>query len=335
MKFEDMDVKKRYADGEKRQKYLDSTKEKYSDSEADEIEKTLKKIDELSETDNKYEDSIASLAYFEEEERRKEEAEFLKQFPEFNPKEPGISKEEKEKREKIISKHLSRIGDRMSDMKMEIIGAERDKYIDELTGLKNKNAFLKEIPEAINLAMRNDKPFVLIMSDLDKFKDLNDAYGHSAGDKVLQEVALSIKSSMRESFFVYRFGGEEVAVFVAGCDEERGRVIAEKIRSKVEELTIKTRDNDGKIVEIKQTISIGYVSSDLIPGYLQLKEEIKQKLEKNPEIVREKEFKKTLEEKLKEVTKQAVRGADSALYQSKLEGRNKTSVYRQKKIEIL
>ena len=76
------------------------------------------------------------------------------------------------------------------------------------------------------------------MIDIDDFKLVNDTYGHMVGDHVLREVAGGIEESVRASDLVARFGGEEFAVILVGCPEDALLVLAEKVRSTVEEMTV-------------------------------------------------------------------------------------------------
>jgi len=85
---------------------------------------------------------------------------------------------------------------------------------DALTGLANRNQFNIRFSDAINLVKRNKKHFALILIDLDKFKNINDTYGHPFGDSYLQHVADLLMDSCREVDTVSRFGGDEFAIIL-------------------------------------------------------------------------------------------------------------------------
>ncbi|VFQ46482.1 diguanylate cyclase [Desulfoluna butyratoxydans] len=124
--------------------------------------------------------------------------------------------------------------------------------IDPLTGLYNRR-YLQEYTEKIVAGvLRRGKNIGLIMCDLDYFKQVNDTYGHHAGDLVLQETAKTIAQSVRDSDIVIRFGGEEFLVVLLDINDGESIDIAEKIRLKVQQ--VKFRLPDGVI---QKTISLG------------------------------------------------------------------------------
>ena len=94
------------------------------------------------------------------------------------------------------------------------------------------------------------------MIDLDLFKDVNDLYGHQAGDAVLAEVAQTLKKRIRASDILGRYGGEEFVVVLVAMDPEKASQIAESIRESIEELRI---SHAGKVMKI--TVSIGVATS--------------------------------------------------------------------------
>ena len=96
------------------------------------------------------------------------------------------------------------------------------------------------------------------MLDADKFKNVNDTYGHKIGDKVLIELAQVCTHSLREDDVVARFGGEEFVVFLNNTDTNSAIKVAERLRQNIE--TTSVNDDNGN--EIKFTVSIGVVSSE-------------------------------------------------------------------------
>ena len=89
---------------------------------------------------------------------------------------------------------------------------------DALTGLDNRKRFEERIDDAVNFAKRNKAHLALMMLDLDKFKPINDTYGHLAGDEVLKTVSERLTQIMRETDFVARLGGDEFAVITTSVD---------------------------------------------------------------------------------------------------------------------
>jgi diguanylate cyclase (GGDEF)-like protein len=100
--------------------------------------------------------------------------------------------------------------------------------VDPLTGALNRSALEARLPEiAKEIAGR---PVTLMVADLDHFKVVNDTYGHDAGDAVLVEVARRLQDELRSVDVLYRVGGEEFVVLLAGTDETEGTIIAERLR---------------------------------------------------------------------------------------------------------
>lgn len=86
---------------------------------------------------------------------------------------------------------------------------------DPLTGLANRNQYNKKLKEAAALSLRSDQPFALMLLDLDKFKPVNDLYGHPIGDLLLQHVSQVLLSCCRETDTVARLGGDEFAIILS------------------------------------------------------------------------------------------------------------------------
>ena len=124
---------------------------------------------------------------------------------------------------------------------------------DQMTGLYNRR-FLEEYVETLVATVTRKKGVIgLLMCDLDFFKEVNDKHGHDAGDAVLIETAKVIASNARSADLTIRFGGEEFLVIVNDAKEGEAEVVAERIRTKIEELKVKT---SGGIIQ--KTISVGY-----------------------------------------------------------------------------
>jgi diguanylate cyclase (GGDEF)-like protein len=124
--------------------------------------------------------------------------------------------------------------------------------IDPLTGLYNRR-FLKETINTITAQIKRSGTTLGILAiDVDYFKQVNDTYGHDAGDKVLMEVAKTIKSSIRESDIAVRYGGEEFLVLLIDVQPGSTVHVAEKIRKAVENKVI-----DIGTAQLKKTVSIG------------------------------------------------------------------------------
>jgi diguanylate cyclase (GGDEF)-like protein len=131
-------------------------------------------------------------------------------------------------------------------------------YIDYLTKVDNRRSFFEKAAKMIGLARRNHFIISILMVDIDFFKNINDSYGHEAGDEVLKVVSQKISKTIRESDLVGRIGGEEFAVLLVNCNKENLIKVAEKIRKVIEETIVDYKGN-----KINITISIGaYVSKE-------------------------------------------------------------------------
>lgn len=101
---------------------------------------------------------------------------------------------------------------------------------DALTGLPNRLLFQDRLEQAVNRAIRSEKPGALLFLDLDRFKSINDSLGHQVGDKLLKQVAGRLQQLLRDEDTLARLGGDEFTLVVEGMDRpEQAVVIAEKI----------------------------------------------------------------------------------------------------------
>jgi diguanylate cyclase (GGDEF)-like protein len=123
---------------------------------------------------------------------------------------------------------------------------------DGLTKIANRAAFDKRLDEEIQSAQAEGHALGLILMDLDKFKSLNDTYGHQIGDDALRHAARCLNEVVKHSAFPARYGGEEFAVIVAHKAAEEVRALAEQIRRTLEMNPVKTEQGDLPI-----TASIG------------------------------------------------------------------------------
>jgi diguanylate cyclase (GGDEF)-like protein len=125
-------------------------------------------------------------------------------------------------------------------------------YIDPLTGLNNRAAFDKSIEQEIDLATRHDNTLSLMMLDIDRFKQINDNYGHIVGDAVLKSFADCIMECMRRSDIVFRYGGEEFAILLRNTQISGAKLLAERMRMAVENMKF-----DYNNIKLNVSVSIG------------------------------------------------------------------------------
>lgn len=110
---------------------------------------------------------------------------------------------------------------------------EREADTDALTGLHNRRYYYRRIHQEMERADRLDKPFSVILVDIDHFKDVNDTWGHPVGDDVLERVARLLEQGVRKSDSVCRVGGEEFFVLMPDCPIDRAAAIAERLRQQL------------------------------------------------------------------------------------------------------
>ena len=124
---------------------------------------------------------------------------------------------------------------------------------DGLTKVYNKRYFAERLISELRFATRHRAALALLFLDLDHFKNINDTFGHVAGDKVLAAVALTLAKSVRNEDVVARYGGEEFAVLLRATPVPHVRGTAERLRRQVEALAVDA--DDGNPIHV--TVSIG------------------------------------------------------------------------------
>lgn len=142
----------------------------------------------------------------------------------------------------VISRELSRKNRELAAANRQISELART---DGLTGMTNRRYFQERYEEAFSLAKRNELSFSVVMMDLDYFKNINDTYGHDAGDRVLQTFAALLKEQVRHEDLPARYGGEEFIVMMPLTGIEGAVAFAERVRKALSEMDI--LDNGQKI----------------------------------------------------------------------------------------
>jgi diguanylate cyclase (GGDEF)-like protein len=149
----------------------------------------------------------------------------------------------------IIVSTLSVMWMEIESLQSELVRAAR---YDALTGLYNRGTFLEEFEREVSRCARGGPAFSLAVFDLDRFKRLNDQYGHPFGDRVLKAFAEVLRADIRKHDAVGRYGGEEFALLMPNTGKETAMRVAERVRRDLEARGITV---DGKRIEV--TVSGG------------------------------------------------------------------------------
>ncbi len=162
---------------------------------------------------------------------------------------------------------------------------------DQLTGVQNRRYFEHRCAVEISQACRYKHPLACMFLDIDKFKRINDTYGHQTGDEVLRSVATEIQGQLRSGDTIARYGGEEFVVLLPQSEVYHAFQIAERIRVRIEQKPFHTAS--GQLIKV--TISIGLSALPTKTGGIEHQE----------------------------LATRLVEAADQALYQAKNTGRNR------------
>jgi diguanylate cyclase (GGDEF)-like protein len=170
----------------------------------------------------------------------------------------------------LLAKTFRKMSNRLQDYKFNLemkitartkeleeikIFAETQARTDPLTNLPNRRAFFEFGRLEIEEFKRYGHDLTLIMLDIDRFKNINDTYGHAVGDEVLKGLAILLLETTRSSDLAARIGGEEFAILLSHTKLEDGESIAEKLREEIQASTIKINN-----IELTYTASFGVVT---------------------------------------------------------------------------
>jgi diguanylate cyclase (GGDEF)-like protein len=109
---------------------------------------------------------------------------------------------------------------------------------DSLTGLYVRRYFMVKLHEELQRAERYKNILSIVMADLDRFKDINDTYGHDAGDRVLKSIGKFLQQNIRDVDVVARYGGEEFVLMIPEAAKDAARILSERLRKNLSEMKI-------------------------------------------------------------------------------------------------
>jgi len=125
---------------------------------------------------------------------------------------------------------------------------------DHLTGILNRRAFSEAAGARAQSARSAHAPLAVVMFDIDRFKAVNDRYGHDAGDQVLRELAAVVAPELREGEILARYGGEEFIAMPLNCDRDGARAVAERLRAAIEATAIELAD--GRVLHVTASFGV-------------------------------------------------------------------------------
>ena len=151
------------------------------------------------------------------------------------------------------------VADRLRAQRVALSEAERRAQTDPLTGVLNRRSLIERLDAACARAKARGLPIALLFIDLDHFKQINDTFGHQAGDACLRAIIDPIHAELRQSDVIGRYGGEEFVVILSSADAAAATPIAQRILERVADVRV-----DGFGAPISVTCSIGIAASDTL-----------------------------------------------------------------------
>lgn len=158
-----------------------------------------------------------------------------------------------------LKRELAHSREILATQRQQIESLKTAVRIDGMTQLANRACFDEKLTEMIRLLDRYEETFSLLMIDVDNFKTINDTHGHQGGDRVLKGVAYKIRSTVRQTDFVARFGGDEFAAILLKATAASAARVAEKLCQQIRESRFLL---DGE--EVRTSLSIGVAQA--LPG---------------------------------------------------------------------
>jgi diguanylate cyclase len=147
---------------------------------------------------------------------------------------------------------LNEANAQIAKQKEELESLQEEVFVDFLTKIPNRRSFELKFKEEAYRGKRYNQPVSLAFIDVDEFKHINDTHGHHIGDRVLRGIAMKMRSTLRQSDFLARHGGEEFAALLPTTTVGHARTVAEKLRKDLAHSIFRTDD-----IEIQVSVSIG------------------------------------------------------------------------------
>lgn len=132
-----------------------------------------------------------------------------------------------------MARKLDESRSQIDNLRSSLLQARQENLLDPLTGIRNRRAFEDALPQAVRAAASANTSVSIVMIDIDRFKTINDSYGHLAGDQLLKAFAQLLADRARKDDTVVRFGGEEFALILPRTSLMAASVFAERLRNSI------------------------------------------------------------------------------------------------------
>ena len=156
-----------------------------------------------------------------------------------------------------------RSGERVIELQQRLLESQaalqHEATHDRLTGLWNRGAVLDHLDRELNRTRREGASMSVLLADVDRFKRINDTYGHAVGDQVLSEIGRRIRSLLRAYDAAGRYGGEEFLLVLPGADASNAHLVAERVRDGVHATPVTSESASYEV-----SISIGLACTDVV-----------------------------------------------------------------------
>ena len=150
------------------------------------------------------------------------------------------------------------------DFRAYLDTCEEEAFTDHLTGLANRRRFERQLEREVNRTLRHERPFCLLMLDLDNFKRLNDSFGHSTGDEAIRRIGKVLQEGTRGIDLAARIGGEEFALVLVETSLGGGLEVAERLRASINEISIPLAGHITASFGVAECPSSAQTSRDLL-----------------------------------------------------------------------